>query len=66
MVRKVSVLIIGALSANSAAVPVYTFGPTFRAEESHTKRHLSEFYMIEAEIPFTECIKDVAFVGHFM
>ena len=51
------------LSMNSAAVPVYTFGPTFRAEESHTKRHLSEFYMIEAEIPFTKCIEDVANVG---
>ena len=50
-------------SMNSAAVPVYTFGPTFRAEESHTKRHLSEFYMIEAEIPFTNHIKDVANVN---
>jgi asparaginyl-tRNA synthetase len=31
---------------------VYTFGPTFRAENSHTSRHLSEFWMIEPEIAF--------------
>ena len=33
---------------------VYTFGPTFRAENSHTKRHLSEFWMIEPELAFAD------------
>ena len=33
---------------------VYTFGPTFRAENSHTGRHLSEFWMIEPEICFAD------------
>ena len=37
---------------------VYTFGPTFRAENSHTTRHLAEFWMIEPEIAYAD-ITDV-------
>ncbi|ANZ58422.1 asparagine--tRNA ligase [Fructilactobacillus lindneri] len=37
---------------------VYTFGPTFRAEDSHTKRHAAEFWMIEPEMAFAD-LKDI-------
>lgn len=39
---------------------VYTFGPTFRAENSHTARHLAEFWMIEPEICFADLADDMA------
>ena len=43
------------LEALAAAMPrVWTLSPTFRAERSNTSRHLSEFYMLEAEVSFIE------------
>ncbi|RYR66966.1 hypothetical protein Ahy_A03g013173 isoform B [Arachis hypogaea] len=43
----------------SALGGVYTFGPTFRAENSHTSRHLAEFWMVEPEIAFAELKDDM-------
>lgn len=38
----------------AAVGPIYTLGPTFRAEKSSTSRHLSEFWMMEPEVPFAK------------
>uniref|UniRef100_A0A2P2KAJ8 Asparaginyl-tRNA synthetase family protein n=1 Tax=Rhizophora mucronata TaxID=61149 RepID=A0A2P2KAJ8_RHIMU len=42
-----------------AVSSVYTFGPTFRAEHSHTSRHLAEFWMVEPEIAFADLKDDM-------
>lgn len=44
---------------------VYTFGPTFRAENSNTTRHLSEFWMIEPEMAFADLIDDMQLAEDF-
>ncbi|XP_026507369.1 probable asparagine--tRNA ligase, mitochondrial [Terrapene carolina triunguis] len=42
-----------------AFTQVFAFGPTFRAENSQSRRHLAEFYMVEAEMSFTESLQDI-------
>jgi len=55
--RETFLTVSGQLNAESyclAMSKVYTFGPTFRAENSNTSRHLAEFWMIEPEIAFAD------------
>ncbi len=55
--RETSLTVSGQLEAEAFALAfrnVYTFGPTFRAENSNTARHASEFWMIEPEIAFAD------------
>ena len=50
----------------SALGDVYTFGPTFRAENSNTSRHLSEFWMIEPEMAFCDLDDNMQLAGEFL
>ena len=45
---------------------VYTFGPTFRAENSNTRRHLAEFWMVEPEIAFADLSDDIDLAEAFL
>ena len=45
---------------------VYTFGPTFRAENSNTRRHLAEFWMVEPEIAFASLSDDMDLAEDFL
>lgn len=60
--RRCSLTVSGQLNVETHACAlsdVYTFGPTFRAENSHTSRHLAEFWMIEPEICFADLWDDM-------
>jgi asparaginyl-tRNA synthetase len=50
----------------TALSKVYTFGPTFRAENSNTSRHLSEFWMIEPEVAFAGLAEDADLAERFL
>jgi asparaginyl-tRNA synthetase len=59
--REVFLTVSGQLNVETycmALSKVYTFGPTFRAENSNTSRHLAEFWMIEPEIAFADLAAD--------
>ncbi|MDY3723363.1 MAG: amino acid--tRNA ligase-related protein, partial [Treponema sp.] len=60
--KKASLTVSGQLEAETLATAlsrVYTFGPTFRAENSNTPRHLAEFWMIEPEMAFFDLDDDM-------
>ena len=45
---------------------IYTFGPTFRAENSNTSRHLAEFWMIEPEVAFNDLVDNMDLAEDFL
>ena len=55
--KQASLTVSGQLEGELAATAlgaIYTFGPTFRAENSNTPRHLAEFWMVEPEVAFAD------------
>lgn len=59
----------GQLQAEAYALAlsnVYVFGPTFRAENSNTSRHLAEFWMVEPEVAFCDLDQDAALAEEFL
>ena len=67
--RQASLTVSGQLEAEAYALAlgnVYTFGPTFRAENSNTSRHLAEFWMVEPEMAFCDLVGDVDLAEEFL
>ncbi len=67
--KHTSLTVSGQLEAELGALAlgaVYTFGPTFRAENSNTPRHLAEFWMIEPEVAFFDIHDDMDLAEDFL
>ncbi len=67
--KETSLTVSGQLEGELGAMAlgaIYTFGPTFRAENSNTPRHLSEFWMIEPEMAFYEIVDNMDLAEDFL
>lgn len=67
--RQASLTVSGQLEGELAAMAlgaIYTFGPTFRAENSNTPRHLAEFWMVEPEVAFYEIEENMQLAEDFI
>ncbi|WP_444542981.1 amino acid--tRNA ligase-related protein [Marinilabilia salmonicolor] len=67
--KPTNLTVSGQLEGELAALAmseIYTFGPTFRAENSNTTRHLSEFWMIEPEMAFYELSDNMDLAEEFL
>lgn len=67
--KPVNLTVSGQLEAELGALAlgqVYTFGPTFRAENSNTSRHLAEFWMIEPEVAFNDLVDNMNLTEGFL
>ncbi len=67
--KQVNLTVSGQLEAELGALAlgqVYTFGPTFRAENSNTTRHLAEFWMIEPEVAFNDLNDNMNLTENFL
>ena len=67
--KEANLTVSGQLEAETYAMSlgkVYTFGPTFRAENSNTSRHLSEFWMVEPEVAFMDLAGNMDLAEDFM
>lgn len=67
--KQTNLTVSGQLQAEAGALSlgkVYTFGPTFRAENSNTSRHLAEFWMVEPEVAFNELSENIDLAEEFV